>query len=66
MADIFSNFIDVILYILGSIFSVVALILFYFQLKKWLKKQRRRNRRKRYENYKLRKANRKANRVANK
>jgi uncharacterized membrane protein len=61
MEDIFSNFIDVILYLLGSIFCIVVLIVFYFQIRKWLKKQRRRNRRKRYENYKIRKANRKAN-----
>ena len=61
MEDIFSNFIDVILYLLGSIFCIVVLIVFYFQIRKWLKKQRRRNRRKRYENYKIRKVNRKAN-----
>ena len=57
MEDVFSNFIDVILYFLGSAFCLAVLTLFYFQIKEWLKKQRRRNKRRRFENYKIRKAN---------
>ena len=57
MEDGFSNFIDVILFFLGSIFCLAVLILFYFQIKEWLKKRRRRNKRRRFENYKNRKAN---------
>ena len=61
MADFFSDFFDIIFYFLGSIFGIVVLIVFYFRLKDWLKRQRRKNRRRRYENHKLRKASRNAN-----
>ncbi len=55
MEDLFSNLIDIILYLFGTIFCIVVFVIIYFQLKKWLKEKRRLNRKRKYQYYKTKK-----------
>lgn len=55
MEDLFSNLIDIILYLFGTIFCIVVFVIIYFRLKKWLKEKRRLNRKRKYQDYKTKK-----------
>lgn len=55
------SFFDFIGYLLKYVFFAVVIVVFYILIKNWLKIKRRKNRKQRYQNYKLKKANRNSN-----